>query len=160
MKLVEPNVRVTCRVGVHHGQCIGGIVGTGMMRYHLFGQFMGQVDILEATSREGQCQISRACMEKVWQEAGKDALSYEERGKKEGQPELQTSKGEVHYFEEVGGAPTYLVEASLVSRVKGLEEDVWHFKQHLTQLERLIPGNRNDDEMDEDWDWDTRGRDI
>jgi len=159
-KLVEPNVRVTCRVGVHHGQCIGGIVGTGMMRYHLFGQFMGQVDILEATSREGQCQISRACMEKVWQEAGKDALSYEERGKKEGQPELQTSKGEVHYFEEVGGAPTYLVEASLVSRVKGLEEDVWHFKQHLTQLERLIPGNRNDDEMDEDWDWDTRGRDI
>ena len=28
--------------------------------------------------------------------------SREERNKKEGQPELQTSKGEVHDFEEVG----------------------------------------------------------
>lgn len=35
--------------------------GTGMMRYHLFGEFMSIVDILEATSKEGVCQISDAC---------------------------------------------------------------------------------------------------
>ena len=33
-----------------------------MMRYHLFGEFMSVVDILEATSKEGVCQISTACM--------------------------------------------------------------------------------------------------
>ena len=67
-------------LGVHHGECVGGIVGsvlrlalesllvgacwgpgTGMMRYHLFGEFMSIVDILEATSKEGVCQISDAC---------------------------------------------------------------------------------------------------
>lgn len=37
-------------------------LGTGMMRYHLFGEFMSVVDILEATSKEGVCQISTPCM--------------------------------------------------------------------------------------------------
>ena len=41
------------------GACWGP--GTGMMRYHLFGEFMSIVDILEATSKEGVCQISDAC---------------------------------------------------------------------------------------------------
>ncbi|CAK9011040.1 unnamed protein product [Durusdinium trenchii] len=66
-------VQVTCRVGVHHGQCVGGVVGKGMQRYHLFGNFMSQLDTLEATSREGITQISSAC---------KDAIVMERLGRK------------------------------------------------------------------------------
>ena len=72
----DANVR--CRVGVHHGECVGGIVGTGMMRYHLFGEFMSIVDILEATSKEGVCQISDSCRKQIESEGGfSNSISFE-----------------------------------------------------------------------------------
>lgn len=49
---------VSCRVGIHHGECIGGIVGNDMQRYHLFGDLMSGVEVLESTAPEGAVQIS------------------------------------------------------------------------------------------------------
>merc|ERR1712086_1061166 len=55
--------QVNCRVGVHTGECIGGIIGTGMQRYHLFGQLMTGLEVLESTAPEGKVQVSSACKE-------------------------------------------------------------------------------------------------
>jgi len=105
-------VEVICRVGVHHGECVGGIVGTGMMRYHLFGQFMGVVDTLEATSKLGVCQISGACKKAIEEElAEQNRLLTDEPhlklNSRDGE-QLTTSKGEVHELSEVGGQ-TFLI---------------------------------------------------
>eukprot|EP00913_Durusdinium_trenchii_P017458 g16406.t2 len=122
----EIELSVTCRVGVHHGQCVGGVVGKGMQRYHLFGNFMSQLDTLEATSREGITQISSACkdlrrlidpdaivMERLGRKATSEA-AFETLLKDElrcwgvsfgaierSDPKLTTSKGEEHDYEEV-----------------------------------------------------------
>lgn len=104
-------VNVRCRVGVAYGDCMGGIVGIDMQRYHLFGDLLTVMDTLEATSVEGRVQISLACLGEVLRQLrdepkGSDnELIFEERAA----GELMTSKGEVHTFDEVGGQ-TYLVK--------------------------------------------------
>merc|ERR1712032_320550 len=54
-------VQVSCRVGIHYGECIGGIVGADMQRYHLFGNLLVGLEILESTAPEGRVQVSEAC---------------------------------------------------------------------------------------------------
>merc|ERR1719382_146478 len=44
---------MSCRVGVHRGPCLGGIVGRDMQRYHLFGGLMTALEVLEATAPSG-----------------------------------------------------------------------------------------------------------
>jgi len=102
---------VSCRVGVHTGECIGGIVGTEMQRYHLFGNLMTILEVLESTAVEGRVQVSPACKEAVtvdMKEMGipKEAAMFDERT----DPELRTSKGEIHEYSEVGGR-TFLVRS-------------------------------------------------
>jgi len=102
---------VSCRVGVHTGECIGGIVGTEMQRYHLFGQLMTEVEVLESTAPEGKVQISQACKEAVELQMRLDGSNqepaiFEARTEKE----LRTSKGELHSYNEVGGG-TYIVRS-------------------------------------------------
>merc|ERR1719262_1162555 len=58
-------VQVACRVGIHYGECIGGIVGNDMQRYHLFGELLTGIEILESTGAEARVQVSRACKEEV-----------------------------------------------------------------------------------------------
>jgi len=108
------NVNVACRVGIVYGECIGGIVGTDMQRYHLFGDLLTVMDVLEATSEEGRVQISTPCKLEVErqlrEEAGElrpEILTFRKREALQ----LKTSKGEVHEFSEVGG-PTFLVEST------------------------------------------------
>lgn len=101
---------VSSRVGVHTGECVGGIVGTNMQRYHLFGEFMSALEILESTSVQGRVQLSVACARALQLEAEHDGAptqvpSFTERDL----PHLTTSKGEVHSFDKVGGS-TYLVD--------------------------------------------------
>ncbi|CAK9019925.1 unnamed protein product [Durusdinium trenchii] len=105
--------QVSCRVGVHSGECIGGIVGTEMQRYHLFGKLMTEVEVLESTAPEGRVQVSQACKDAVDKQISLEgisedlaALNFEER------PEdfLTTSKGEEHSYEEVGGR-TFVVRS-------------------------------------------------
>lgn len=106
-------VNVTCRVGVHHGKCVGGIVGTRKQRYHLFGHFMTALDILEATSREGMLQVSGSCKEAVEDQLkGEGRLAYEVFGsfRARAEPQLCTSKGEQFEYSDVGG-PTFLVSS-------------------------------------------------
>merc|ERR1712194_619633 len=38
------------RTGVHSGECIAGVIGTTMLRYHLFGRTMHIVEVLESTA--------------------------------------------------------------------------------------------------------------
>lgn len=99
---------VRCRVGVHHGKCVGGIVGTTSQRYHLFGDLIRILDVLEATGREGRVQISQACLREVQRQIREESpseaeeiLGFEPRR----EAQLLTSKGEVHSFEEVEGVP-------------------------------------------------------
>lgn len=106
-------VSVACRVGIHYGECTGGIVGNDMQRYHLFGDLLTVMEILESTSREGRVQISKACKEEVESQLRDDnyglgdALTFVQRE----DPNLKTSKGEVHEYSTVGG-PTFLVESN------------------------------------------------
>merc|ERR1712151_1366095 len=85
---------VSCRVGIHTGECIGGIVGTEMQRYHLFGNLMTVLEVLESTSVEGKVQVSPACKAAVVAHMGgsdSEVIKFEERP----EPQLQTSKGEI-----------------------------------------------------------------
>jgi len=100
---------VTCRVGVHHGACIGGIVGSGMQRYHLFGDLMNVIEIMESCGVKAQVHVSPACKGAVqydhsglWEPGG--GFDFEERQEEH----LTTSKDKIHKFEEVGGK-TFLV---------------------------------------------------
>lgn len=102
---------VKCRVGVHHGQCIGGIVDRAMQRYHIFGELMHVIEILESTAPEGGIQVSDACREAVLAErretgeTEKPELQFQERL----EPHLVTSKLERHEYSEVGGR-SYVIQ--------------------------------------------------
>ncbi|CAJ1416594.1 unnamed protein product [Effrenium voratum] len=101
---------IKVRVGVHTGECIGGIVGIDKQRYHLFGQLMHQLELLESTAPECFVQISQSC--KQASEALAD-FHFVERP----EPYLVTSKGEVHQYPEVGGR-TFLVSAQTGTRIE------------------------------------------
>ncbi|CAK8993425.1 unnamed protein product [Durusdinium trenchii] len=103
---------ISCRVGVHTGECVGGMVGESMQRYHLFGDLMRRLEILEATAPTGQVQVSRACklaVESQIQRHPQEVADVMEHVIFQSRAEevLTSSKGEVHDYSEVGG-PTYL----------------------------------------------------
>lgn len=102
---------VNCRVGIHTGECVGGIVGCNMQRYHLFGKMMSEAEILESTAPAGYVQASSAFWDAVEPELDDkkaqgllEPLLLEPRNLEV----LYTSKGESHLVTEVGG-PTYLL---------------------------------------------------
>jgi len=105
----QGGIGVTCRVGVAHGRCLGGIVGDTMQRYHLFGPLLTQMEILESTAPEGRVQVSQALKNEIDAQRADGALSSAELQEKvdfelrEG--ELCTSKGEVHADDSVRGRP-------------------------------------------------------
>jgi len=114
--------KVNCRVGVHHGKCIGGIVGSGMQRYHLFGNLLSGMEILESTAPEGRVQVSPACKSAVDEEVALKKPLDKEAKEGDAPPEslgfdlreddeLRTSKGEVHEYSEVGGR-TFIVRVA------------------------------------------------
>jgi len=104
---------VSCRVGVHTGECVGGVVGSDMQRYHLFGNIMTVLELLESTAPAGKVQVSTTCKRAVdrerlkEQEAGSLVL-HDVTFLPRNQEQLSTSKGELHSIAEVGG-PTFLV---------------------------------------------------
>merc|ERR1712039_244624 len=101
---------VSCRVGVHSGACIGGIVGKRMQRYHLFGSLMTGLEVLESTAPEGKVQISVACKDAVECQLREEGISKVLIFEARTEPSLMTSKGERHEYEEVGG-PTFIVRS-------------------------------------------------
>jgi class 3 adenylate cyclase len=104
-------VSVACRVGIHYSECIGGIVGFEMQRYHLFGDLLIALEVLESTGIEGRVQVSKACKEECDREMREDSsVSHQEQMSFELRADetLLTSKGDPHSYDEVGGR-TYLV---------------------------------------------------
>ncbi|CAK0887479.1 unnamed protein product [Prorocentrum cordatum] len=103
---------IGCRVGIHTSSCVGGIVGTDMQRYHLFGELMTCLEILESTSHVGKVHASKACKDAVDEEVRKNRTT-EERFKFETrtEPWLTTSKGEAHQYADISssGAHTCFV---------------------------------------------------
>jgi len=107
-------IPIDCRVGVHTGECTGGIVGMQMRRYHLFGTLLAGVEALESTAPVGRVHISEACRKAVARDCReadlpRDAMVLEARS---GAP-LVTSKGDVLDVSEVGGGPTFIVVSCL-----------------------------------------------
>lgn len=113
--------QVQCRVGVHHGGCVGGMVGTNMQRYHLYGPLMSVVEVLESTAPESGVQVSEACYEAVDCEfrdaycaslgnapASPNKLAALEFTKREGDA-LVTSKGKEYAYRATGGDRTYIL---------------------------------------------------
>lgn len=101
---------VGCRVGIHTGSCIGGMVGEEMQRYHLFGDFMSCLEGLESTAPEDGVQVSGSCMNAVLDRIKADNLPADQvKFFARAEKELKTSKGERVPYEDVGGAPTYIV---------------------------------------------------
>jgi class 3 adenylate cyclase len=120
----QNGLQVSCRVGVTTGDCVGGIVGTKMQRYHLFGALMCCLTVLESTAPPGRVQVNGACKRAVDYELQRMAavpnsnrrglvvptvrpdstigrcVAFEQRL----EPHLMTSKGEVHQLADVGGA--------------------------------------------------------
>ncbi|CAK9107331.1 unnamed protein product [Durusdinium trenchii] len=97
------------RVGVHSGECIGGIVGIDKQRYHLFGQLIHQLELLEPPGL-----VSSSCKAAVEAAWASDTHTHREENLSVSsclrfdfveRPEkhLVTSKGEVHQYAEVGG---------------------------------------------------------
>jgi len=95
---------VSCRVGVHSGECIGGIVGTEMQRYHLFGGLMRGLEVLESTAPEGRVQVSQACKKFCENQMREENISTEAiKFEARTEPCLKTSKGEEISYDEVDG---------------------------------------------------------
>mmetsp|Transcript_36857 Transcript_36857/g.84972 ORF Transcript_36857/g.84972 Transcript_36857/m.84972 type:complete len:1321 (-) Transcript_36857:225-4187(-) len=107
---------VSCRCGVHSGECIGGIVGERMQRYHLFGDLLTQLDLLESTAGVGRVHVSKSCaatIEEIWaklDEEEDETISRPFCLKKRVEDQLITSKGKIISYDQVGGCPTYIVE--------------------------------------------------
>lgn len=75
------------------------------------------VEVLESTAIEGRVQVSKACKVAVERQMHEDAIPAEfvmfEMRKA---PQLMTSKGDAHEYDEVGG-PTYIVRS--YSQIRG-----------------------------------------
>jgi len=108
----ETGIPLECRVGVHTGECIGGVVGKEMKRYHLFGQLLSVLELLESTAPTGQVHLSRACMQALEEQACAESLCSEILvcAPRE-ELALKTSKGDPVLYHDIGGAPTFVVQS-------------------------------------------------
>merc|ERR1712190_705683 len=111
--------------------------GTEMQRYHLFGELMTVLEVLESTAPEGKVQVSGDAMK-----AAQHDVLAQQRGlcagihfvKREGDC-LMTSKGDEYSFDRCGGR-TFLAErrSSIISntmtvpvqRLEVRSEGRWH----------------------------------
>lgn len=108
----EHGEELSCRVAVHLGSCIGGIVGVEMQRYHLFGDLMNVLELLESTSEKGKVQVSSACCDAALAQMRQEGLpSQALQFDKRIEPHLTTSKGDIVRYDEVGGH-TYLARGN------------------------------------------------
>jgi class 3 adenylate cyclase len=108
----RPPLPIGCRLGVDTGECVGGIVGCEMQRYHLFGALLHRVEFLESTAPEGQVQVGRSCRQaaELMELTNEDKCQWSFRFVERGGANLATSKGDAVAFEAVGGRPFLIAE--------------------------------------------------
>jgi len=107
----ERDIPLDCRVGVHTGECVGGVVGVEMKRYHLFGHLLSTLELLESTAPTGQVHLSSTCQRALEEQASVEGLCDEVVAcSSRMEPVLRTSKGEEVPYKDVGGAPTFVVQ--------------------------------------------------
>mmetsp|Transcript_100600 Transcript_100600/g.217141 ORF Transcript_100600/g.217141 Transcript_100600/m.217141 type:complete len:1173 (+) Transcript_100600:120-3638(+) len=106
------------RVGVHSGSGVGGVVGTVMQRYHIFGPTVRIAEVLESTAPSGAVHTSETTCSLHLKELEDGALlpsvlsaakSLRFREVDQNQS-LLTSKGEVVPPEAVGFETTFLLD--------------------------------------------------
>ncbi|CAK0907469.1 unnamed protein product, partial [Prorocentrum cordatum] len=107
----DMGVPLDCRVGVHTGECVGGVVGAEMKRYHLFGHMLSALELLESTAPTGQVHLSGACLRALQAQAtaegfGDEVVVCTPRT----ELVLKTSKGDLVLYQDIGGAPTFVVQ--------------------------------------------------
>jgi len=94
------------RVGVHSGSCVGGVVGTTMQRYHLFGRTMHVAEVLESTARTDCVHLSQRTKD----HADLEEMTTQLRFLPMCPPQkLLTSKGETVPPEAIGSLATFMV---------------------------------------------------
>ena len=71
---------LTVRVGLHHGETVGGVVGEKMLRYHLFGPTLEGVNRMEQSCEEGGVRCSEAFANILKRDANPNEFNLEPAG--------------------------------------------------------------------------------
>ena len=57
------NYKMQMRMGIHSGSCVGGVVGSKMPHFSVFGDTVNIAALMESTSEPMKIQISHTTME-------------------------------------------------------------------------------------------------
>eukprot|EP00444_Apocalathium_aciculiferum_P004732 CAMPEP_0183415950 /NCGR_PEP_ID=MMETSP0370-20130417/23443_1 /TAXON_ID=268820 /ORGANISM="Peridinium aciculiferum, Strain PAER-2" /LENGTH=486 /DNA_ID=CAMNT_0025599423 /DNA_START=11 /DNA_END=1471 /DNA_ORIENTATION=+ len=112
-----PTESLGVRSGIHSGECVAGVIGTTMLRYHLFGRTMHIVEVLESTSPVSSIHFSETTMAQVnsehgeGQQACRAAMSTASLLEREPHSVLVTSKGEQVAPEDIDGLGSFFLSA-------------------------------------------------
>eukprot|EP00929_Paragymnodinium_shiwhaense_P106999 TRINITY_DN72939_c0_g1_i1.p1 TRINITY_DN72939_c0_g1~~TRINITY_DN72939_c0_g1_i1.p1 ORF type:complete len:1294 (-),score=169.11 TRINITY_DN72939_c0_g1_i1:134-4015(-) len=99
------------RAGVHSGSCVGGIVGSTMQRYHLFGRTMRIVELLESSAPTNGVHLSESTQLSVVREiSAGDIDDAALRIIPRPPGHLETSKGQAIAAEDVDFLNTFLLD--------------------------------------------------
>eukprot|EP00928_Gymnodinium_smaydae_P047614 TRINITY_DN3178_c1_g1_i1.p1 TRINITY_DN3178_c1_g1~~TRINITY_DN3178_c1_g1_i1.p1 ORF type:complete len:1202 (+),score=172.40 TRINITY_DN3178_c1_g1_i1:139-3606(+) len=111
------------RVGLHTGSCVGGIVGTYMKRYHLFGRTMRIVELLESTAPTGSIHVSETVKQRFDEEVQKGSAADDVFRFIEYCPgkDLKTSKGVEVPWDDIDNLDTFTVELAALQQKAGRE---------------------------------------
>eukprot|EP00747_Dinoflagellata_sp_TGD_P054643 gnl/TRDRNA2_/TRDRNA2_149128_c4_seq1.p1 gnl/TRDRNA2_/TRDRNA2_149128_c4~~gnl/TRDRNA2_/TRDRNA2_149128_c4_seq1.p1 ORF type:complete len:306 (-),score=44.71 gnl/TRDRNA2_/TRDRNA2_149128_c4_seq1:300-1187(-) len=113
----HPPIDLGLRIGVHSGECVGGVVGSTMQRYHLFGDTMRIAEVLESTAPTNGVHLSETTRAQALAQdpnclsladATGQKFRIAERPCRDGQ--LLTSKGEAVPHEAIDKLATFLLE--------------------------------------------------
>ncbi|KAG2389022.1 hypothetical protein C9374_014422 [Naegleria lovaniensis] len=70
----EKGKQINVRIGIHTGECVGGVIGHKKFAYDLWGDTINTASRMESTSIPGRIQLSRSSYERVW-----ESFQFEER---------------------------------------------------------------------------------
>eukprot|EP00971_Amphidinium_carterae_P136059 2695948-Amphidinium_carterae.1 len=101
------------RIGLHTGPCVGAVVGTTMMRYHLFGKTMAITELMESTARTSTAHFSQATLDLAAQEVLAGQPCWHLSAAVQTRPgTLCTSKGQAVPAERIDNLQTYVLDPS------------------------------------------------